>query len=101
MIGPKRLALRMRNVTRSTWWSLKNYRILSSGYGQMKSMRKLLSVDQNGDPVPWFTYPAIEHLKQLDFTGKRILEYGSGYSTLLCAHRPADVIALETVQVDD
>lgn len=99
MIGPKRLALRIRNVTRSTWQSLKNYKILSSGYGQMMSMRKQLSVDQNGDPVPWFTYPAIEYLKQLDLSGKRVFEYGSGYSTLFWAKHCAEVIAIEDDQV--
>ena len=51
MIAPKRLALRIRNVFRSTYWSCKNYYILSHEFGQMKSMRKQLPVDHEGNPV--------------------------------------------------
>ena len=95
MIGPKRLYQRIRNVVRSSRGSVKNYRILSSGLGQMNSMRKMQSVDKEGNAVPWFTYPAIEYLKQLDFTGKRIFEFGSGNSTMFWASRAKHVVAIE------
>ena len=95
MIGPKRLYQRIQNVIRSTRGSIKNYRILSSGFGQMNSMRKMQSVDRDSNPVPWFTYPAIEYLKQLDFTGKRVFEFGSGNSTMFWASRAKQVVAVE------
>jgi hypothetical protein len=65
----------------------------------MNSMRKMLSVDRNGNPLPWFTYPAIEYLNQLDFTGKRIFEFGSGNSTLYWASRAKHVVAVEEDKV--
>jgi hypothetical protein len=95
MIGPKRLALRIRNVTRSTIWSVKNYYTLSVRYGQMKSMRKMMSVDAAGESVPWFTYPAIDYLNQLDLRDKRVFEYGSGASTMYFAKRCREVVSVE------
>jgi hypothetical protein len=45
--------------------------------------------------VPWYTYPAIEFLKQFDFSGKRVFEYGSGNSTVFWSRRAASVISVE------
>ena len=45
--------------------------------------------------VPWFTYPAIEALKSWDLSGKSVLEYGCGYSTLFWAHRVKQVVSIE------
>jgi hypothetical protein len=99
MIGPKRLALRIRNVFRSTYWSCKNYYILSHKFGQMKSMRKQLPVDHEGNPVPWFTYPAIEYIKQLDLSSVRVFEFGSGFSTLYWAKHCKQVVSVEDDQI--
>jgi hypothetical protein len=52
-------------------------------------------VDADGAPVPWYTYPAIEYLKQFDFTSKAVFEYGSGNSTLFWAARAASVTSVE------
>src|SRR2546427_1382711 len=62
--------------------SLRLYRILSFEYGHLKSAATLRSVDANGQPLPWITYPAIEFLKQLDLTDKTVFEYGCGGSTV-------------------
>jgi hypothetical protein len=40
------------------------------------------SVDANGEPIPWITYPAIEFLKQLDLRDLTVFEYGCGGSTV-------------------
>lgn len=51
--------------------------------------------DDKNAYVPWFTYPAIEALKNWDLSGKRVFEYGSGYSTLFWASRAQEVISVE------
>lgn len=33
--------------------------------------------DAAGNWLPWYTYPAIEYLKQLDFSQKTVFEYGA------------------------
>ncbi len=51
--------------------------------------------DQEKNYVPWFTYPAIEALKNWDLSDKRVFEYGSGYSTLFWAARAKEVLSVE------
>ena len=75
--------------------SLKVARILLYGYGHLKSASLGQSVDAAGEPVPWYTYPAIEYLKQLDFSGASLFEYGSGNSTLWWSRRVRSVVAVE------
>jgi hypothetical protein len=57
------------------------YRILSMHYGHLRSAATLRSVDANGDAIPWITYPALEYIKQLDFSDMTVFEYGCGGST--------------------
>jgi hypothetical protein len=63
--------------------------------GWFRSFREQRSVDANGNPIPWITYPAIE------FLGKRInkkisvFEYGCGNSTLWWALRVEEIISVE------
>ncbi len=72
-----------------------NYKILRDDYGQWKSFWNSKCLDKDGIIVPWFTYPAIEYIKQLDLSDKRVLEYGSGYSTIFWANRTKGVVAIE------
>jgi hypothetical protein len=51
--------------------------------------------DHENNYVPWFTYPAIEALKNWDLSEKRVFEYGSGYSTLFWASRAKEVVSVE------
>lgn len=63
--------------------------------GWVRSVRKKVSVDREGGPLPWITYPAIEFLKpriQPDF---HVFEFGSGNSTLWWSARVAKVVACE------
>ena len=75
--------------------TLRNYKILSSYLGQYKSMRLRECVDRNGTPIPWYTYPAIEYIRQLDFSDKIIFEYGSGNSTRFWAGRCKKIVSIE------
>lgn len=56
----------------------KIFMTLSNQYGQFQSIKKWSCVDKDGNPIPWYTYPAIEYLSNLDFCNKTILEWGGG-----------------------
>ena len=48
-----------------------------------------------GKPLPWYTYPAIDFLSGVDFSGQSVLEFGAGQSTLWWAERAAHVFSVE------
>ena len=75
--------------------TLRNYKILSAEFGQFKTMRKRVCVDASDVPIPWYSYPAVEYIKQLEFSTKSIFEYGSGYSTRFWADRCRKLISVE------
>ena len=60
-----------------------------------KSIDEKVCLDKNGDPIPWYTYPAIEYLSQFDYSSKKVLEYGCGYSSLFWAKRAKQVVSIE------
>jgi predicted O-methyltransferase YrrM len=53
------------------------------------------AVDKKGDPIPWYTYPAIDFLLLRNYRDKNILEFGSGQSTLWWGARAKFVLSLE------
>lgn len=75
--------------------ALRCLKLLELDYGHIFTSRKCASIDKNGAPIPWYTYPAIEFLVQLDFTNNTVFEYGSGYSTLFWGGRSKKVISIE------
>jgi hypothetical protein len=86
----------VRRLRPSAWTpSLDVARSLWFDYAHLESGRSSSCVDAKGNPVPWYTYPAIEYLKQLDFSRSSVFEYGSGNSTLFWASRAARVVSVE------
>lgn len=75
--------------------TIANYRILSLEYGQWNSIKRNMCVDAQKNPIPWYTYPAIEYLKQFDMRDKTIFEFGSGNSSLFWAQRAKEIISVE------
>ena len=73
----------------------KNFKILSSQYGQFKTIYDWNCVDAEGKEIPWYTYPATEFLKQLDFKNKTVFEYGSGNSTIFWSKRCKSILSVE------
>ena len=65
-------------------------------YGHGRSVTEKASVDADGNPVPWITYPAIMFFEQLDLRSWRIFEYGSGNSTLYWASRVQEIASVES-----
>lgn len=84
-----------RLLGRSIMATLTNYKILSLRFGQYRTMKRWDCVDSNEDPIPWYTYPAIEYLKQLDLSDKTVFEYGSGNSTRFWAGRCKKLVSVE------
>jgi hypothetical protein len=64
-----------------------------TGHFRSSIFRK--SFDQKGNPIPWYTYPAIDFLSTVDFTSQSVLEFGGGHSTLWWAERASYVFSLE------
>lgn len=63
--------------------------------GWLSSARANAPVDRSGEPVPWFTYPAIALLADRLPARARIFEWGAGHSTLWFARRAARVVSVE------
>jgi len=64
-------------------------------YAHLSSVRQRSCVDAGSNPVPWYTYPAIDYLRQLDFSESTVFEYGSGNSTLFWAAAAKRVVSVE------
>ncbi len=65
----------------------------SNGHFVSSLSRKAL--DGRGNAVPWYTYPAIELLKSKDFSGRNVLEFGAGQSTIWWSQRARSVVSLD------
>ncbi len=64
--------------------------------GHFRSSITHRPVDPLGRPIPWITYPAIHFLEHHDLSSKKVLEWGSGNSTLWWAQRAAQVVCFES-----
>ena len=75
---------------------INSYIILAKEYGQFNTIKTGTCFDKNYEPIPWYTYPAIEYFKRLDFEDKTIFEYGCGNSSLFWANRVKRIISVES-----
>lgn len=70
--------------------------IMDNLYGHEQTVVKQIPVDKNGNPIPWFTYPAIDYLEQLDLSSCSVFEWGAGYSSLYFLNRVSKVTSVES-----
>ncbi len=75
--------------------ALKLWQIINRDQGYLRSFAEGRCLDSSGQPIPWYTYPALEHLGQLNFSEKAVFEYGAGNSTLWWAKRAKSVTSVE------
>jgi len=72
---------------------------LHSGYlldnGWFKSYKNKTSIDKNGNPIPWVTYPFIDFIRERLNKEINIFEFGSGNSTLFYATKVKSLITVE------
>ena len=64
-------------------------------HGHALSFTEQKSVNKNSEPIPWYSYPSIEYLSNLDFRQKTIFEYGSGNSSAFWAQRCRQIVSVE------
>jgi predicted O-methyltransferase YrrM len=63
--------------------------------GWMRSFQTKRSENAAGQPIPWYTYPAIDFLHEKLNNSHRIFEYGCGGSTRWLAQRCGHITAVE------
>lgn len=63
--------------------------------GWFNSFKNNKSLDKDGNPIPWFTYPAIEFLGDRLNKEMIVFEFGSGNSTLFLAERVREIYSVE------
>jgi hypothetical protein len=63
--------------------------------GHFRSAIASKALDARGKPLPWYTYPAIDFLSGVDFSGQSVLEFGAGQSTRWWAERAERVFSVE------
>ena len=72
-----------------------DFEILAFDQGLLSTMLHNLPVDADGKPIPWYTYPAIEYLRQFDLRDRHVFEYGCGNSSHFWAGLGATVWAVD------
>ena len=55
---------------------------LRTEYGFLESSRNGVPMTKDGQVLPLYTYPCIEWIDSMDFTGCNIFEFGVGFSSL-------------------
>lgn len=83
------------NYFRSLRRQVQNFKFLSVDYAQWSSIKDWNCVNAEGQHIPWYTYPAIEYLRHLDFSDMNVLELGSGNSTKWWLERSKSVVSVE------
>lgn len=66
--------------------------------GWFLSFKTKTSVDQSGNPIPWYPYSMIAFLKERMTSELTVFEYGAGNSTLWYASKVKEVYAVESDQ---
>ena len=93
---------------------IRKLQLLKRSYGNLKPLSKAITqratvpnpyhvsqdtngliYSQTGEVWPWYTFPAIEYLSELDFSKDVIFEYGCGSSTIFWAQRARKVVSIE------
>ncbi len=81
-------------VTRSPY-ILNTTFLLEKVRGHALSVERQESVDYDGSPLPWITYPAIEYLSSLDLRDKKVFEWGCGNGSRWFAQHAKLVVSVE------
>lgn len=68
------------------------------GSGWRKSFNLKESINGNGKPLPWYTYPAINMLSKMKLNNLRVFEYGSGNSTKWWLTKTKSINSVEHIE---
>ncbi len=69
--------------------------LFSKNSGHFMSSLRAKAINQKGEPIPWYTYSALDFLKYRNFEDKHILEFGGGQSSLWWGSVAQKVVTLE------
>jgi len=72
------------------------YNSLCLQYAWLKSVETQKPIDSENMEIPWFTFPAIEYLSQIDMRDFDIYEWGSGNSSKFFARRCRSITSIES-----
>ncbi len=64
-------------------------------YGWTLSRQLGMPVTKDNQPLPWYTYPAIEYLSNQNYSDFNVFEYGSGNSSLWWADKVRSLYSCE------
>ncbi|MBI3453391.1 MAG: hypothetical protein HY057_11315 [Rhodospirillales bacterium] len=64
--------------------------------GHARSALQQRAVTARGEALPWYTYPAIDFLRNQSFTGRHVLEFGAGQSSLWWSAHAGRVFSIES-----
>lgn len=70
--------------------------VFEKGYCHARTATTMSPLDSAGNPLPWYTYPAIHFLSQFNWSASSVFEYGCGLSSLYWASRAAHVYSVES-----
>ena len=74
---------------------LKFIQMWEKDFAIARTIDEKVCIDRDGNPIPWYTYPAIEYLSQFDYSDKKIFEFGCGNSSLFWAKNAKSVLSVE------
>jgi hypothetical protein len=69
--------------------------VFAHSTGHFRSALTGLPTAPGGEPTPWYTHPCVAFLWARDFSGRTIVEFGGGNSTLFWAQRAHHVVCVE------
>jgi len=64
--------------------------------GWFQSFRQKRPIDRTGEPIPWWTYSFTAFIEERLTSSMRVLEFGSGNSTVWLSTRVKEVVSLES-----
>ena len=63
--------------------------------GWYRSFQKRVSINEKGDPIPWYSYPMIHFLETKALQSLRVFEFGCGNSSLWWSKQAKEVVSCE------
>jgi len=67
----------------------------SARSGHFKSSFRRAAVSSKGEPLPWYTFPCIDFLRLRNFSGRSVLEFGGGQSSVWWGRHAESVVTFE------
>lgn len=95
VVGEDRLFYHVSSGINRRMVNLKDYGYLHDT-GWIRSLKTQTSIDKDGNPIPWLTYPILDFIEPKLSKNLKIFEYGAGNSTLYFSQRVQEVHSVES-----